>query len=105
MNAVILMDITGSRQSYVPYTMLERAPVMLQFGRVPLTLTLSSLHACLVSVSPSYRIMDSDSPDEPCISSLVALGTSFVVAYRGEECEVRLGRKITVRDATQTGAW
>lgn len=96
----IFMDITGSSQSYIPYTMLEMASVVLQFGPVPINLTLSSLHACLVSVSPSYRIRDSDDPDTPGISALVNLGTSFVVSYHGEECEVRLGRKITVRDAS-----
>ncbi len=100
MDPFIFVDISGSKQSYVPYTMLERASVILQFGKVPLNLTLSSLHACLVSVSPSYRIRDSDSPDTPGLSALVALGTSFIVSYQGDECEVRLGRKITVRDAS-----
>lgn len=100
MEPFILLDITGSRQSYVPYTMLERAPVVLQLGSIPINLNLYSLQACLVSVSPAYRIKDSDSPDTPAISSIVNLGTSFVVTYQGEECEVRLGRKITVRDAS-----
>ncbi len=95
----IRMDITGMKQCYVPYTMLERTSVVLQFGKVPLTLTLSTLSACMVSVSNMHRIKDSDSPTELGISALVDVGTSFLLSYRGMECEVRLGRKITVRDA------
>lgn len=96
------LDITGSACGYVPYTMLERSPVILQFGKVPLNITLSSLHACLVSVSPSFQIRDSEAPEEAVLSTTVNLGTSFLVSYNGKECEVRLGRRITVRDADKS---
>ena len=117
----ILIDITGSTRSYVPYTMLERAPVCLVLGKVRLNIVLSSLKSCLISVPPSFRIRDSDnesnhdrsdnsnsliSPDstqelgQDCVLSVtVRLGTSFVVSYHGSECEVILGRKITITDA------
>jgi hypothetical protein len=87
-----------SRQAYVPYTMLQRGPVILQLGRITITLTLSSANCCLVSVPPSFYFTDSESPNTSMISTHVNLGTSFLVSYRGEECEVRLGRRITVRD-------
>ena len=88
------INVTGSQQSYIPYTMLERGAVCLMFGRVPLNITLSSLQTCLVSVPPAFRIRDSDryfdrtldrtfdrtdQPDNITLSVLVGLGTSFVV--------------------------
>ncbi len=92
------LDITGSACQYVPYTMLERSPVTLQLGKASVHLTLSSEHSCLVSVSPLFRIKDSDAPGETALSVFVKLGTSFLTTYNGDECEVRLGRRITVRD-------
>ena len=80
---------------YVPLSELEKAPVTLHFRKVPISLVMSSLHTCLVSVPPIYRIEDSDS-STPCISATVNLGTSFLVWYDGFECEVRVGRRITI---------
>ncbi len=101
--APILIDVTGSPRSYVPYTMLERAPVCLVLGKVRLNIVLSSLKSCLISVPPSFRIRDSDNEsnhDRSDVLSVTArLGTSFVVSYHGSECEVILGRKITITDA------
>ena len=101
------IDVTSSRQSYIPYTMLQRGSVCLMFGKVPLNITMSSLNSCLVSVPPSFRIKDSDrdfdmisdEAENTTLSAFVGLGTSFVVSYHGSECEVRLGRKITITDA------
>jgi hypothetical protein len=39
-----------------------------------------------------------DAPGDPFISVQVKLGTSFILVYKGCECEVRLGRRITITD-------
>lgn len=95
------LDITGRACQYVPYTMLERSPVTLRLGKAPIHITLSSSHACLVSVSPLFLIKDSEneSESETVLSVVVKLGTSFLLTYNGDECEVRLGRRIMVKDA------
>ncbi len=94
----VKLDITGREQCFVPLAVLERSPVTLQFGSVPITLVLATPHACLVSVPSQFIFTDSDSPGKH-ISTLVSLGTSFIVAYKGLECEVRLGRRITILDS------
>ena len=103
----IHIEATGRPTAYVPYSMLQRSPVVLKLGSIPLYITLSSLNSCLISVPAAYRIRDSDSisehqSDAHVVSAQVGLGTSFLVTYRGEECEVRLGRRIMVRDVVST---
>jgi hypothetical protein len=87
----------GNFKFYVPLSELEKGPVTLHFRKVPISLVMTSLNTCLVSVPPMYRIEDSDAP-APCISATVNLGTSFLIWYEGVECEVRIGRRITVSD-------
>jgi hypothetical protein len=41
---------------------------------------------------------DSEFPKNSVISAQVNLGTSFIISYAGSDCEVRLGRRITVTD-------
>ena len=92
------IDITGRAQCYVPYTTLAKSPVTLMFSKVPITLIMTHPHACLVSVPPRFVFTDSDAPGRH-ISAPASLGTSFLVSYKGSECEVRLGRRITVLDS------
>ena len=94
----ITLDITCRACQYVPYTMLERSDVTLQLGGATLHLTLLSKRSCMVYVPPLFLIMDSYAPGEIGLSVCVKVGTSFAVMYNGNECEVRLGRRITVRD-------
>ena len=99
----IHIEATGRPTAYVPYSMLQRSPVVLKLGSIPLYITLSSLNSCLISVPAAYRIRDSEhQSDAHVVSAQVGLGTSFLVTYRGEECEVRLGRRIMVRDVVST---
>ena len=72
---------------FIPYSMLRASAVTLQFGQVPVTFSLSDEHTCRLSVPPSYALP---------VDSSVRVGTALVLEYRGVECEVRLGRKITV---------
>ena len=83
--------------TFVPYSDLERSPVTLRFGRVAVHLVLDTPSTCLVSVPPRFRITDSDSPGAH-MSVVVSLGTSFIISFNGGESEVRLGRRIIVRD-------
>ena len=92
------IDITGRTQCYVPYDTLESSPVTLLLSEVPITLTMTHPHTCLVSVPPRFVFTDSEAPGRH-VSSPARLGTSFLVAYKGSECEVRLGRRITVLDS------
>jgi hypothetical protein len=91
------MDITDREHCFLPLSTLEKSPVTLQFGAVPITVVLANHHACLISVPSHFIFTDSDAPGRH-ISTQVGLGTSFVVSYKGQECEVRLGRRITVLD-------
>ena len=52
-----------------------------------MTFSLSDEHTCRLSVPCSYALP---------VDSSVRVGTALVLEYRGVECEVRLGRKITV---------
>jgi hypothetical protein len=80
---------------YVPYSKLESSPMTLYFGKVPIHLVLASPSTCLVSVPSQFRISDSDMPGAH-MTVIANLGTSFIVSYKGDECEVRLGRRITI---------
>ena len=94
----------GMHYVYIPYQELAAAPVTLRVGQVPVTIVLASSSVCNVSIPPRFVIVDSMSTgkmgktDKNSISATVNLGTSFVLSYSGNECEVRLGRKITVTD-------
>ena len=94
-----MVDITGQTQYYIPFSSLESSPITLIFNSVPVTIVLLSSTSCLITVpSKRYFFVDSDSPNRQTVSACAALGTPFILAYHGEECEVRLGRRITVLD-------
>jgi hypothetical protein len=95
--ATELNDITGLKLHFIPYSKLEASPITLRFGRVFIHLLLASSTTCLVAVPPMFRISDSDSPGSH-VSVLANLGSAFLVSYKGAECEVRLGRRITIFD-------
>lgn len=92
-----IFDITGRSPCYVPYAVLEKSPITLRFGKVPVHLVLASPSTCLISVSVLYLISDSDFPGKH-MSVTANLGTSFLLSYMEEECELRLGRRIIVLD-------
>jgi hypothetical protein len=92
-----IFDITGRSQCYVPYAVLEKSPITLRFGKVPIHLVQNSPSTCLISVSVLFLISDSDFPGKR-MSVTANLGTSFLLSYMGVECEVRLGRRITILD-------
>ena len=85
---------------YIPYSDLAASPVTLHVGRVPVTLVLTSDKCCTISIPPSFIMADSESSSQHncAISAQANLGTSFILSYQGSECEVRLGRIITVTD-------
>ncbi len=84
--------------TYISYKELAAGPVNLRVGRVPVTVILTSSSVCTISIPPKFIMTDTDAPSERVISAHANLGTSFVLAYNGVECEVRIGRKITVTD-------
>ena len=90
-------DITDRESCYVPYAALEKSPITLEFGKVPVHLVLTSLSTCLVTVPTLFRITGSDFPGNH-MSATANMGTSFLISYKGVECEVRLGRRITILD-------
>ncbi len=89
------------RPYFVPYLRLALSPITLHLGKVPIHLVLTSPTTCLVSVPPRFSITDSACANGSgkLISVTTNIGTSFLVTYNGLECEVRLGRRITVLDA------
>lgn len=92
-----VFDITGRNPCYVPYAVLEKSPITLGFGKVPVHFVMTSPTTCLVSVPALFHIKDSDVPGKH-MSVTANLGTSFLLSYKGVECEVRLGRRITILD-------
>jgi hypothetical protein len=92
-----------SSHFYIAYADLAASPVTFHFNCVPVTFTLTSQRSCTVSIPPAFKMKDSESladmHDEYMISAQVNLGTSFILTYRGSECEVRLGRRITISDS------
>ena len=82
--------------SFLSYTDLESSRCsMCCFDKINLTLTLcrdDPTHFCVLSLPPNFTF----SP--PCRHARVPLGSSFVLEYKGEECEVRVGRRILIVD-------
>jgi hypothetical protein len=74
---------------FIPYSTLLASAVTVHFGQVPVTFSLSDPRTCALSVPPLYKL------PEDCTARV---GTSVVLEYRGFECEVRLGRRITVTE-------
>ena len=83
---------------HIPYDKLTGNFGCLLFGAVPYTVHLCPSDPerhCVLTLPEKFRVVDS-----PLKSALrVPLGGSFVLEYRGQECEVRVGRRILVRDA------
>ena len=76
---------------YIPYALLHSSPIIFYFGKVPVTLRLSDPQTSTISVPPSFRLFDQSDQAHP---HSIRVGTSFVLEYKGMECEVRLGRRI-----------
>lgn len=71
----------------------------LLFGKIPLTVDLTEEGHCSLTLAPAFLVRDQDTLQTG--TSLVARpGTSFVLQYSGRECEVRVGRRIFVSDAS-----
>ena len=88
----------STNYTYIPYNELAASPVTLRVGAVPVTIVLTSSAGCTVSIPAKFIMTDSNSPNVRVISAHANLGTSFILSYNGSECEVRIGRKITVTD-------
>ena len=85
---------------YIPYAMLHASPITFHFAGIPVTLRLCDAETSLLSVAGRFKLMDACN----CIPNpthLVKTGTAFILEYRGRECEVRLGRRITVLEGDQ----
>ena len=74
---------------FIPYSTLQASAVTVHFRQVPVTFSLSDPHTCAVSVPPLYMLAG---------DCTARVGTSVVLEYRGRECEVRLGRRITITE-------
>jgi hypothetical protein len=72
----------------IPFSALPAA--VLLFRKVPLSVRLCEDGLCEIAVGRSYCIAPT--------CRKISVGTSFVVQYQGRECEVRVGRRITVLD-------
>ncbi len=71
------------------------------FGSVPLTARACEAdpgNFCWISVSDNFTIQDPLPRGDVFHACRVPVGASFWVQYRGSECEVRVGRRISVRD-------
>ena len=83
---------------YIPYATLHASPITFYFFSIPVTLRLCDADTSLLSVANEFKLLDACN----CLPNpmhLVKVGTAFVLEYKGHECEVRLGRRITVLDA------
>lgn len=101
------MTSLKSECRFVPFSELAHGYTVRLFGKVPLTARACETdpeHYCWVSVPGDFMMSDSVHPDPLpreayCQSFRVPVGSSFWVQYREDECEVRVGRRISVRDA------
>ena len=83
---------------HIPYSELAGSCSGLLFGTVPYTAHLTDPHHCTLTLSEKYLILAScRASPVPCI--LVPVGSSFCVEYRGQVCDVRVGKRIVVTDA------
>jgi hypothetical protein len=80
-----------NKEVCIPYSMLCVSPVTLLFGQVPVTLSLCDPYTCQLSVPSTHQLPE---------AAYARVGTAFVLEYKGLECEVRLGRRITVTDGS-----
>ena len=70
----------------------------LLFGKVPMSVRLEDGGHCTLSLPAEFIVTDPDTGETGrCLRA--PLGTSFSLEYAGRECEVRVGRRIVVRDA------
>jgi hypothetical protein len=80
---------------YIPYAMLHASPITFHFADIPVTIKLCDAETSILSVDGAFKLTDASN----CIANpvhLVKAGSAFVLEYKGLECEVRLGRRITV---------
>jgi hypothetical protein len=78
-----------NKEVCIPYAKLCASPVTIHFGQIPVTLSLCDPVTCHLSVPSTHLLPE---------AAYVRVGTSFVLEYKGLECEVRLGRRIMVTD-------
>lgn len=81
---------------YIPYAMMSASPITFYFGHIPITIRLCDQNTSLISVTPDFKIMDPLCQQSNMIhdSHKIRVGTSFILEYKGTECEVRIGRRI-----------
>ncbi len=98
----IIKTMTDLR--YVPYAMLHTSPVIIYFCQIPITLRLTGQHTATVSVPAAFRLLQADSEEfkfQHTQTQTVSAGTCFTLEYKGEECEVRVGRRIMAVDGDE----
>jgi hypothetical protein len=81
---------------FIPYPWLSESPKeVLVFGDIPVYLCLSERNGrhCLITLSDSHRFHDTQAISVP-------VGTAFEIEYRGTVCEIQLGRRLVLCDAT-----
>ena len=80
---------------FVSYESFQNVQCVTIFRKITLTLTLCQddpTHFCILSLPPNFTFSLS------CQHVKVPLGSSFVLEYKGQECEVRVGRRILITD-------
>ena len=86
---------------YVPYAMLHTSPVIIFFCQIPITISLVEQETAVVYVPAAFRLLQADcveSERQHTQTQTVRAGTCFTLEYKGEECEVRVGRRIVAVD-------
>ena len=78
---------------YIPYVLLFSSPITLYFNGIPVTLCLHGPSSTSVSVPNRFKLTET----ALCFNQTahtVPVGTSFVLEYKGSECEVHIGKRI-----------
>ena len=91
-----IIKINNNNSMYIPYAALHKSPITFYIGKVPVTLSLCDQQTSLVSIPRSFEMEEANQQ----ISNVkhVKMGSSFVLEYKGIECEVRLGRRIVLME-------
>lgn len=96
------MTSLQSECRFIPFSGLQEGFTIRLFGAVPLTARACEMdpcNFCWISVSDGFTIQDPLPRGDLSHACRVPVGSSFWVQYRDSECEVRIGRRISVQDA------
>lgn len=88
------------RNVFIPCPSQAGQSISMLFGRVPITTRVCPHDPghCTLTLPPQFTLKDPDTGGAgPGVR--LGLGSSVVFQYAGQECEVRVGRRITVTDA------